>query len=119
MNGSGVRTDLVPGPDGNIRYGQIFEMQPFGNNLVVMSLTGDQIRRMLEQQFAAESYAAGARPALMVPSQGFAFDFDLSRPEGPADRPRFAERQAARSGRHLPRHRQQFPRQRRRRLSPC
>ena len=82
MNGSGVRTDLVPGPDGNIRYGQIFEMQPFGNNLVVMSLTGDQIRRMLEQQFAAETYAAGARPSLMIPSAGFAFDYDVSRPKG-------------------------------------
>ena len=82
MNGPGVRTDLVPGPDGNVRYGQIFEMQPFGNNLVVMSLSGNQIRRMLEQQFGAESYPVGARPALMVPSQGFAFDFNLSRPKG-------------------------------------
>lgn len=82
MNGPGVRTDLIPGPGGEIRYGQIFEMQPFGNSLVVMSLTGAQIKRMLEQQFLSANYAPGARPALMVPSAGFRFDYDLSRPPG-------------------------------------
>ncbi|MGI8611450.1 MAG: bifunctional metallophosphatase/5'-nucleotidase [Sphingomicrobium sp.] len=82
MNSTGVRTDLVPDAQGNVRFGQIFEMQPFGNGLVVMTLTGEQIRRMLEQQFAAGSYPPEARPALMVPSQGFRFDYDLSRPGG-------------------------------------
>ena len=82
MNGSGVRTDLVPDAQGRVRYGQIFEMQPFGNGLVVLSLTGDQLRRMLEQQFSSDSYAAGVQPALMVPSEGFRFDYDLSRPRG-------------------------------------
>jgi 5'-nucleotidase len=82
MNGSGVRTDLIPDAQGNVRYGQIFEMQPFGNGLVVMTLTGEQIRRMLEQQFDDESYRVGARPALMVPSDGFQFDYDLALPRG-------------------------------------
>lgn len=82
MNGTGVRTDLVPDARGNVRFGQIFDMQPFGNSLVVMSLTGAQIGRMLEQQFRAEAYPPGARPALMVPSAGFGFDYDLSRPRG-------------------------------------
>ena len=82
MNGTGVRTDLVPDARGNVRFGQVFEMQPFGNGVVVMTLTGAQIVRMLEQQFPAESYAPGARPALMVPSDGFRFDYDLSRPKG-------------------------------------
>jgi 5'-nucleotidase len=82
MNSSGVRTDLVPDAAGTIRYGQIFEMQPFGNNLVVLSLTGEQIRRMLEQQFNDASYPSDARPALIVPSRGFRFDYDLSRPKG-------------------------------------
>ncbi|MDQ3477809.1 MAG: bifunctional metallophosphatase/5'-nucleotidase [Pseudomonadota bacterium] len=81
MNGSGVRTDLIP-DGGNVRYGQIFEMQPFGNGLVVMTLSGEQIRRMLEQQFADDSYEPGARPSLLVPSEGFRFDYDLSRPQG-------------------------------------
>ncbi|HEU5285138.1 MAG TPA: bifunctional metallophosphatase/5'-nucleotidase [Sphingomicrobium sp.] len=82
MNGAGVRTDLVPDSRGNVRFGQIFDMQPFGNSLVVMSLTGEQIRRMLEQQFRADSYPPAARPALLVPSAGFRFEYDLSRPSG-------------------------------------
>ena len=82
MNGSGVRTDLIPDGTGNVRYGQIFEMQPFGNGLVVMTLSGEQIRRMLEQQFTEGSYEPGARPWLLVPSEGFRFDYDLSRPKG-------------------------------------
>ena len=82
INSTGVRTDLVPDTRGDLRYGQIFEMQPFGNGLVVMSLTGGEIRRLLEQQFDEKSYAPGARPALLVPSHGFRFDYDLSRRQG-------------------------------------
>jgi 5'-nucleotidase len=82
MNGSGVRTDLVPDAQGRVRYGQIFEMQPFGNGLVVLTLTGDQLRRTLEQQFPDERYPVGDQPRLLVPSEGFRFDYDLSRPKG-------------------------------------
>ena len=82
MNSSGVRTDLVPDAQGNVRYGQIFEMQPFGNGLVVMTLTGDQLRRMLEQQFGDDGYAPNARPSLLVPSGGFRFAYDLSKAKG-------------------------------------
>jgi 5'-nucleotidase len=82
MNSSGVRSDLVPDAEGNIRYGQIFEVQPFGNGLVVMTLTGEQIERLLEQQFEDQSYPAGARPDLLIPSEGLRFDYDLSRPKG-------------------------------------
>ena len=82
MNGAGVRTDLVPDAQGQVRYGQIFEMQPFGNGLVVLELTGAQVRRLLEQQFPKDSYAPGERPGLLVPSANFAFDYDLSKPKG-------------------------------------
>ncbi|HEX8414640.1 MAG TPA: bifunctional metallophosphatase/5'-nucleotidase [Sphingomicrobium sp.] len=82
MNSSGVRTDLVPNAQGNVSYGQIFEMQPFGNGLVVMTLTGAQIGAVLEQQFQDDSYEAGARPELLIPSDGLRFDYDLARPEG-------------------------------------
>ena len=82
MNSSGVRTDLVPDAQGNVSYGQIFEMQPFGNGLVVMTLTGAQIRAVLEQQFRDDNYPAGARPELLIPSDGLRFDYDLARPKG-------------------------------------
>ncbi len=82
MNGGGVRTGLTPDAQGRITFGQIFELQPFGNGLVVVELTGEQLRRVLEQQFTQDSYAPGSRSRLLVPSSNFAFDYDLSRPKG-------------------------------------
>ena len=32
-------------------YGEAFTVQPFGNSLVTKTMTGDMIRRLLEQQF--------------------------------------------------------------------
>lgn len=37
--------------DGFVTYGEAFTVQPFGNSLVTMSLTGAQIEALLEQQF--------------------------------------------------------------------
>lgn len=82
MNGGGVRTGLMPDSRGRITYGQIFELQPFGNGLVVLELTGAQLKQVLEQQFTDENYGAGARSRLLVPSANFTFDYDLSKPAG-------------------------------------
>ncbi|HVL79651.1 MAG TPA: bifunctional metallophosphatase/5'-nucleotidase [Sphingomicrobium sp.] len=81
INSGGVRTDLVPGPDGSVTYGQIFAMQPFGNSIVVKTLTGAQLKAMLEQQFASGLNSAD-RPTMLMPSRGFVFAYDLSRPAG-------------------------------------
>jgi 5'-nucleotidase len=78
INSGGVRTDLVPRPDGSITYGQIFALEPFGNTLVVRTLTGAQLKALLEHQFDAQ----GLRPSVLVPSANFHFAYDLSRPEG-------------------------------------
>jgi 5'-nucleotidase len=74
MNGGGVRTDLVPGAGGAITYAQLFALQPFGNGLVVQTLTGAQLKQLLEQQFA--------KPHFLSPSAGFAFAYDPARPAG-------------------------------------
>ncbi len=55
MNPGGVRADLVPAADGGISFGQLFAAQPFANKMVVKSLTGRQLRAVLEQQFASGS----------------------------------------------------------------
>lgn len=81
INSGGVRTDLVPAPDGSVTYGQIFAMQPFGNDLVVKTLTGAQLKALLEQQFASGTNSA-ERPKRLLPSRGFFFAYDLSRPAG-------------------------------------
>ena len=81
MNYGGARTDLIPGADGTVTYGQIFALQPFANNLVTLGLTGAEVKALLEQQFDSGTNTV-ARPNLIMPSAGFAFRFDRSRPAG-------------------------------------
>ena len=80
-NGFGVRTDIVPAPGGVVTFGHIFAAQPFGNNLVVKSLTGRQIKAVLEQQFDSGSNTVTS-PNMLLPSEGFRFSYDLTRPAG-------------------------------------
>ncbi len=80
-NSGGVRTDVIPGPNGAVTYGQIAAMQPFGNTLVVKTLTGVQLKALLEQQFASGTNTV-ERPNMLLPSKGFFFAYDLSRPAG-------------------------------------
>ncbi|HET9639104.1 MAG TPA: bifunctional metallophosphatase/5'-nucleotidase [Allosphingosinicella sp.] len=81
MNSGGVRADLVPAADGGISFGQLFAAQPFANMLVVKSLTGRQLRGLLEQQFASGSNTV-EDPYILSPSHNVRFAYDLSKPEG-------------------------------------
>ncbi|QXZ08295.1 bifunctional metallophosphatase/5'-nucleotidase [Comamonas sp. Y33R10-2] len=81
MNSGGVRADLLPDASGQVTYGQLFSVQPFGNTLMVMSLTGEQIRQVLEQQFNSGSNTVAA-PRILQVSQGFGYRFDLSQNAG-------------------------------------
>jgi 5'-nucleotidase len=54
--------------DGVVTYGEAFTVQPFGNSLVTMTLTGAQIEQVLEQQFCGTN--AGS-PRVLLPSAGF------------------------------------------------
>ena len=81
MNNGGARTDLVPAADGTVTYGQIFALQPFANNIVTVSLTGAQVKELLEQQFDSGTNTV-ARPNLMMPSANVRFSFDKSKPAG-------------------------------------
>lgn len=57
MNPGGVRSDLTypSSPagegDGVVTYGEAFTVQPFGNVMTTMNLTGAQIKAVLEQQW--------------------------------------------------------------------
>jgi 5'-nucleotidase len=81
INSGGVRTDLDPRADGSITFGQIFATQPFGNSLVVKTLTGAQLKALLEQGFREVNGEARAS-SLLIPSKGFAYRFDVKRPAG-------------------------------------
>jgi 5'-nucleotidase len=76
VNVSGVRVTL---PAGDVRYADAFSMMPFGNNLVVMTLTGAQLKAVLEQQYAGTNRASG-KPSALAPSQGFTYTVDVRRP---------------------------------------
>ena len=80
-NGFGVRADLQPAADGSVTFGQLFAIQPFGNTLTVKSLTGRQIRALLEQQFDSGSNTVTA-PNMLLPSANVRYAYDLSRPAG-------------------------------------
>ena len=79
MNAGGIRGDLtfasspVGEGDGNVTYGEAFTVQPFGNSLVTMSLSGTQIDALLERQFT------GGIGILQV-SDGFAYTYSASAP---------------------------------------
>ena len=77
MNNTGIRADLIPGPDGTVTFGQIFAVQPFANTLVTKSFTGKQLKALLDQQFDGVSF-----DQTFSPSAGFSYAFDLSRPIG-------------------------------------
>jgi 5'-nucleotidase len=79
-NATGVRTGLFPNPDGSVTFGQIFQMQPFGNNLVTKSYTGAELKAVLEQQFR-DVDGQGRVGSLLIPSAGFRFRYDLARPQ--------------------------------------
>jgi 5'-nucleotidase len=80
-NAGGVRAEIVPATDGTVTFGQLFAMQPFGNNIVTLTLSGAELKALLEQQFDSGLNTA-ERPMMLLPSKGFAFAYDLSRPAG-------------------------------------
>lgn len=48
MNAGGVREDLA---SGDVTYAEAFAVQPFGNSLGVVEITGEQLKQALEQQW--------------------------------------------------------------------
>jgi 5'-nucleotidase len=53
MNPGGIRADLDAG---QVTWGELFTIQPFGNSLVKLELTGEQIVRVLEQQWKGQPF---------------------------------------------------------------
>ena len=83
MNPGGIRTDLVYSQisggelPGQVTYGESFNVQPFGNSLVTMTLTGAQIERVLEEQFAGCTLATAR---ILQVSTGFTYTWSASGP---------------------------------------
>jgi 5'-nucleotidase len=83
MNGGGVRSPgfLFPSSpagegNGNVTYGEAFTVQPFGNSLVTMSLTAQNLKDVLEEQFAGCKGQSTTATRFMLPSNGFKYSWD-------------------------------------------
>lgn len=76
-NPGGIRTDINPKENGAVSYGDLFASQPFRNRLVTMTLSGSQIKDMLEQQWLDPK-----RPRILQVSNGFSYIWDASKPLG-------------------------------------
>ncbi len=76
MNPGGIRADLnaadAAGTPAEVTYGEAFTVQPFGNSLVTMTLTGAQLDTMLEQQWCTQTGA----PRILSPSAGVTYTWD-------------------------------------------
>lgn len=78
MNPGGIRKDLEAGEGGVVSFGQAQAVLPFGNTLVVLDITGAQLRTMLEQQW---DRPGNDRYTLQV-SSGLSYAWDSTRPVG-------------------------------------
>jgi 5'-nucleotidase len=79
MNPGGVRAPFTFAPSGSeapgeVTYGEAFTVQPFGNSLVTMTLTGAQILEMLKLQWCGQ----GTAPKVLLPSASVHYTFSQS-----------------------------------------
>ncbi|HEY5616803.1 MAG TPA: bifunctional metallophosphatase/5'-nucleotidase [Vicinamibacterales bacterium] len=78
-NPGSIRADVVAGDSmgpSPVTYAHLFSVLPFGNEVIVKSLTGDALVEVLEQQFGSE------RTRIMQVSKGFIYAYDTGRPRG-------------------------------------
>ena len=77
MNPGGLRAALAPQANGEVRYEDLFAVQPFYNNLVTLTLSGAQLVQVLEQQWLNQP-----RARVLQVSDGFSYTWDAARPAG-------------------------------------
>lgn len=79
MNAGGVRNPGLVNTAGtypyDLTYGDAFTTQPFGNSLVTMTLTAQQLKDVLEQQFA-NCNGQGSANRIMQISNGLKYSWD-------------------------------------------
>jgi 5'-nucleotidase len=74
MNPGGVRADLDAG---EVTWGELYTIQPFNNYLVKMTLTGEQVYTLLNQQFLPhQNYTK------VLQVSGLSYTWNASRPDG-------------------------------------
>lgn len=81
MNTGGIRAELVRPPDlpsgtpSTVTFSRAFDVLPFGNAIVVKTMSTELLTRLLEQQFEG-------RVMFLQVSKGFSYTLDMSKPVG-------------------------------------
>ncbi|WP_340615016.1 bifunctional metallophosphatase/5'-nucleotidase [Xenorhabdus thailandensis] len=73
VNNGGIRAPINAG---EVIYNAIYTVQPFSNMMVTKTLTGEQIKRLLEQQWSR------TRPQVLAVSHSFQYAWDSTKPVG-------------------------------------
>ncbi|HLL64158.1 MAG TPA: bifunctional metallophosphatase/5'-nucleotidase [Micromonosporaceae bacterium] len=86
MNPGGIRAPLTYASQtggeqpGQVTYGEAFTVQPFNNLVVTQTLTGAQLRAVLEQQFPG--FAGQSTQRILQVSAGFTYSYTATAPAG-------------------------------------
>ncbi|OXL86734.1 hypothetical protein BCV73_29390 [Paenibacillus sp. SSG-1] len=75
MNPGGIRADL---PQGDVTFADLAKIQPFGNTLVKLELTGAQIQTLLQQQWGTNADGTPNTKTLQI--SGLKYTADLNKP---------------------------------------
>jgi 5'-nucleotidase len=76
-NTGGLRADLpAAGTDTPVTYAQLFSVLPFGNELIVKTMTGSALLRLLNEQFDP------GRTRVLPVSSTLRYTYDSARPQG-------------------------------------
>ena len=76
-NPGGIRVSVTRKDEGAVSYADLFASQPFRNQLMTLTLTGAQIKNVLEQQWRDPKL-----PRILQVSNGFSYSWDDARPNG-------------------------------------
>ena len=84
MNIGGVRADIAKG---NVTYENAYSIQPFGNDLTKLTLTGAQVKKVLEQQnindwFVARQNGEAGSLAYALQVGGFTYEWHAEQVDG-------------------------------------
>lgn len=73
MNPGGIRADL---PKGDVTFADLAKIQPFGNTLVKLELTGEQIKTLLQQQWGTNADGTPNTKTLQISGLKYTADFN-------------------------------------------
>jgi 5'-nucleotidase len=93
MNPGGVRMNLNPGP---VSVAGVYELQPFGNTLVTLQLSGAELLRVIEDMcdFTITSYTDKTPETALIYVSGVSFRLEVAAKKGS----RLSEVQVGRPG---------------------